>query len=103
MAELPRVADVEHLGRWLLRVTFTDALVREIDFAGTLDGVLPSLDDDWSFAEPSIDATAGTFCWANGIDLVPDVLRGDHHAADGASEPGGSPVAGDPLSRRVTL
>ena len=67
MAELPRVADVEHLGRWLLRVTFTDALVREIDFAGTLDGVLPSLDDDWSFAEPSIDATAGTFCWANGI------------------------------------
>jgi len=83
MARLPRVADVEHLGQRRLRVTFTDGLVRELDFAGSLDGVLSSLDDDPAFAEVSVEATAGTICWPNGIDLDPDVLHGDHQPASG--------------------
>jgi hypothetical protein len=83
MARLPRVTDVEHLGQRRLRVTFTDGLVRELDFAGTLDGVLATLDDDRAFAEVSVDATAGTICWPNGIDVDPDVLHGDHQPANG--------------------
>ena len=85
MARPPRVADVEHLGQRRLRLTFTDGLVRELDFAGSLDGVLSSLDDDRAFAEVLIDATAGTICWPNGIDLDPDVLYGDHQPANGRS------------------
>ncbi|HUY63751.1 MAG TPA: hypothetical protein VMV14_04465 [Acidimicrobiales bacterium] len=38
MSELPRVVEVEHLGNLSLRLTFSDGLVRELDFgAMTLD------------------------------------------------------------------
>ncbi|HWL43308.1 MAG TPA: DUF2442 domain-containing protein [Ilumatobacter sp.] len=77
MAALPRVTDVDHLGGRALRVTFSDGLVRELDFAGELPGVLATIDDDEVFADVSVDSVAGTVCWSNGIDLDPDVLHGD--------------------------
>jgi len=40
---LARVVAVEHLGDLRLLLTFTDGLVRELDFAGILDG--PVLDE----------------------------------------------------------
>jgi hypothetical protein len=75
------VTAVEHLGARQLRVTFSDGLVRELDFADALPGVLATIDDDAAFAAVSVDAIAGTICWPNGIDLDPDVLHGDHAAA----------------------
>lgn len=77
MTKLARVSDVEHLGGRVLRVTFTDGLVRELDLGGILHGVLSSIDDDEVFASVTVDATAGTVAWPNGIDLDPDVLHGD--------------------------
>ncbi len=83
MVRSPRVTDVEHLGERRLRITFSDGLVRELDFAGTLGGVLATLDDDAAFSTVSIDSVAGTICWPGGIDLDPDVLHGDHVPASG--------------------
>ena len=81
MAKLARVAAVDHLGARILRVEFTDAVVREIDFAGALPGILATIDEDDVFSTVSVDQTAGTASWPNGVDLDPDVLRGIETAA----------------------
>lgn len=81
MAELARVTAVEHLGARLLRVEFSDGVVRELDFAGQLPGFLATIDDDEVFATVAVDRVAGTISWANGVDLDPDVLRGREAAA----------------------
>ena len=86
MRTLARVTDVEPLGGRSLRVTFSDGLVRELDFASRLPGVLASIDDEASFAKVTVDSVAGTACWPNGIDLGPDVLHGDH-ASTSAVQP----------------
>jgi len=78
-----RVAEVEHIRARVLRVAFTDGLVRELDFDGALPGVLASLDDDTTFALATVDSVAGTVSWPNGIDLDPDVLHGDRPTASG--------------------
>jgi hypothetical protein len=82
---LPRVASVAHLGGRVLRVEFSDGLVRELDLEGALRGVLSTVDDDDVFATAGVDAVAGTVSWATGIDLDPDVLHGAHCAASGPS------------------
>ena len=43
--DLTRVTAVERLGARSLSITFSDGLVRELDFAGALPGVLASIDD----------------------------------------------------------
>ena len=68
-----------------LRVVFSDGLVREIDFAGALPGVLSTMNDDDAVSRVTVDRTAGTVCWSNGIDLDPDVLHGDQGPASGHS------------------
>ncbi len=78
---LARVTDVEHLGGRALRLTFSDGLVRELDFTDALPGVLAMIDDDLTFADAQVDPVAGTVCWPNGIDLDPDVLHGDQRSA----------------------
>ena len=50
MAHLPRIVNVQHLGVRVLRVRFDDGLSRDLDFAGTLDGVLANIDNDESLA-----------------------------------------------------
>ncbi len=81
MTTMARVVEVEHLGDRVLRVVFSDGLVRELDFAGALPGILASIDDDSVFATVDVDQIAGTVCWPNGIDLDPDVLHGDRTPA----------------------
>ncbi len=81
MAVLARVTKVEHIGTRTLRIVFSDGLVRELDFTGALPGVLATLDDDITFANATVDRTAGTVCWPNGLDLDPDVLHGDRQSA----------------------
>ena len=76
-----RVAEVEHLEARVLRVTFSDGLVRELDFAGELPGILAGIDDDAAFGSAMVDPVAGTVCWPGGIDLDPEVLHDDHESA----------------------
>jgi Protein of unknown function (DUF2442) len=84
VSELPRVVEVEHLGNLSLRLTFSDGLVRELDFDAVLQGgVLEPIRDPSVFGQVKIDDVAGTICWPNGVDLDPDVLHGDHEPASG--------------------
>jgi hypothetical protein len=81
MTALARVTTVECLGARAVRVSFSDGLVRELDFAGALPGVLSLIDDDVVFATATVDEAAGTVSWPVGIDLDPDVLHGDREPA----------------------
>ena len=83
MTVLARVQEVEPLDGRVLRVVFSDGLVRELDFAGVLTGVLASIDDDEQFAAAAVDPVAGTVGFPNGIDFDPDVLHGDADPAAG--------------------
>lgn len=86
MSRPARVVDVEHLGGHRLRLTFSDGLVRELDFSGVLvGGVFEPLNDPGLFAQVTVDEVAGTVVWPNGVDLDPDVLHGDHEPASGRS------------------
>jgi len=86
MARPARVVSVEYLGEFRLRLRFSDDLVRELDFAGTLTGgVFTPLEDAATFAQASVDHESGTVVWPGGIDIDPDVLHGDHEPAAGQS------------------
>ncbi|GJM38180.1 MAG: hypothetical protein DHS20C19_15470 [Acidimicrobiales bacterium] len=81
MSRLARVKSVEHLGGRVLRLTFTDDIVRELDFRDALPGILAAVDTDEEFSSAKVDPVAGTLSWPCGIDLDPDVLRGRSTAA----------------------
>lgn len=67
-----------------LRLTFTDGLVRELDFDPVLrGGVLEELRDPAVFRRVWVDEVAGTIAWPNGVDLDPDALYGDYAPAIG--------------------
>ena len=58
MSQLARIVDVEHLGEHRLRLTFSDALVRELDFseaARDWGGVLEPLCDPAFFGQVAVD------------------------------------------------
>jgi len=76
MSTLARVVGVEVLGEYVMRLTFSDGVVRELDFASTVTaGVLKVLADPKTFAAVSVDEETGTVTWPGGIDLDPDVLH----------------------------
>ena len=80
----PRIVEVVALEGLQLRLTFSDGLVRELDFDPVLrGGVLEEVRDPGVFREVAVDGVAGTIAWPNGVDLDPDVLHGDHAPASG--------------------
>ncbi len=82
----PRITDAEYLGDLRLRLTFSDGLVRELDFAARLNiGVVASLNDPAVFSQVMVDPVAGTIVWPNGVDLDPYVLNGDHAPVSGVT------------------
>ncbi|MCA1691091.1 MAG: DUF2442 domain-containing protein [Acidimicrobiales bacterium] len=86
MTRPARVVDVEDMGDFRLRLTFSDGLVRELDFDGVLEGgVFEPLRSRALFVQVSVDAVAGTITWPKGVDLDPDVLHGDYTPASGRS------------------
>jgi hypothetical protein len=77
----PRVTAVEPLEGFVLRLTFTDGLIREVDLSGDLWGPMAEpLRDPGYFAQVRVDPELGTVVWPNGYDLDPDVLHGDFEA-----------------------
>ena len=78
---LVRVREVGVVGARVLRVVFSDGVVRELDFAGCVDGLFSSLGVDEVFQAVVVDPIAGTVSFPGGINFDPDVLRGDAAAA----------------------
>ena len=74
---LPRINGVQHVADYRLRLSFTDGVVAEVDFASRIlgrGGVFKPLSDIGYFSQVRLDAEAGTIVWPNGVDFCPDVL-----------------------------
>jgi hypothetical protein len=76
ITSLHDVCDVEVLGHYRLRLTFTDGLVGDVNLShlSEQDGVFTPLHDPDYFAQVRLDPEIGTVTWPNGADLAPEVL-----------------------------
>ncbi len=71
-----KVTRVERLGEYRLRLTFSDAVVGDIDLADELWGeMFEPLRDIARFNRVSVDPELGTLVWPNGADLDPEGLH----------------------------
>ena len=65
---LPVVVGAAVVGDHVLRLLFSDGMVRDIDFsAERWTGVLEPLSDPAYFAEVTVDPEAGTVAWPDGM------------------------------------
>ena len=81
------VTQVEPLGDALLRVQFSDGVVREIDCSFLMHGTLgePLRDPDY-FRQVRVDEDSRTVVWPNGLDPSPELLH--DHGSPGTPPPG---------------
>jgi hypothetical protein len=82
-----RVTGVRVLEPPLLRVEFSDGLVREIDCGFLLHGTLgePLKDPDY-FRQVRVDDELRTIVWPNGLDPAPELLHGNFEPVAGATQ-----------------
>lgn len=80
---IPHVTKVELPYEHVMRLTFDDGVVRELEFlTGSNEGtVFAPLDDPDYFARVRVDPESRTVVWPNGLDLDPAVLHGDFEPA----------------------
>jgi hypothetical protein len=93
MTEMIRATEVEALEGYVIRVTFSDGAVKEIDLSEDLAearGVFVALRDPRIFSEAGINEVGGTVEWPGEIDLDPEVLYGLFE-----------PASGPPMRRRT--
>ena len=71
----------------MLRVEFSDGLIREIDCGFLLHGTLgePLKDPDY-FRQVRVDDELRTIVWPNGLDPAPELLHGEFAPADPATQ-----------------
>jgi hypothetical protein len=83
---LVRIASVEPLEGFVLRLRFTDGATHDVDLEAELWGPIfgPLRDDPALFRRVSVDEELGTIVWPNGADMDPDALR---------SSAGGAPLS----------
>jgi hypothetical protein len=80
----PHVKNAVALEPYVVRVTFADGEVRDVDIEPVLDGpVFQPLRDPGYFAQVRVDEHGQTISWPNGADIDPDVLYGTEQPADG--------------------
>jgi hypothetical protein len=74
-----RIRSVEPLEGFVLRLSFDDGTVREVDLEAELWGPVfdPLRRDPQLFRAVRVDEELGTIVWPNGADMDPDVLHGD--------------------------
>jgi hypothetical protein len=75
-ADLIEVTDVEVLGHYRLRLTFSDGRVGEVDVSDIRNkgNLFAALRDPEYFARVQVDPEVGTVAWPNGLDLAPERL-----------------------------
>ncbi|MBI4729037.1 MAG: DUF2442 domain-containing protein [Acidobacteria bacterium] len=76
MTAFVRVIAAAPVGKFVVRVTFSNGETREVDLEAFLHG--PIFDrvrnDPAFFNELGVDRELGTITWPNGADIDPDVL-----------------------------
>ena len=78
----PDITSVTPLAPYVVRVTFADGEVRDVDIEPLLSkGVFGTLRDPARFAEAHLDPESGVPAWPSGIDLDAEVIYGLHEAA----------------------
>lgn len=80
---IPHVEAVEVPRPHVIRLTFDDGLVRELEFVvGGHEGtVFAPFDDPDFFAQVAVNPENRTVVWPNGVDLDSAVLHGDFKPA----------------------
>jgi hypothetical protein len=78
-----RVAEVEPLDGFSLRLRFNDGSERVVDLESELWGPVfePLKADPDLFRQVRVDEEIGTIVWPNGADMDPDVLHGSRQPA----------------------
>ena len=76
MATFSDVVGAELLGGYLVRLTFADGTVGDVDLAYLVGRgpVFEALRDPGYFAKLHVDPDAGTIVWPNGADVAPETL-----------------------------
>jgi len=71
-----RIVSVEVVVDHVLRLTFADGCVKDVDVGPLLHGPIfePMREDPAAFQSVTIDPEWGTVVWPNGADICPDVL-----------------------------
>ena len=72
-----RITSVEPLNDFVVRLSFSDGIVRDLDLAPFLWGPVfePLREDLKLFRQVRVDRELGTIVWPNDADLDPDVLH----------------------------
>jgi hypothetical protein len=73
---LIEVTNVKVLGHYKLRLTFSDAMVGDVDVSDVRDkgNLFADLRDPAYFAKVRVDPEVGTIAWPNGLDFAPERL-----------------------------
>ena len=76
MSRLVRIKAVEPLQSYVVRLTFTDGAIKDVDLQPLLRGPVfePICRDRNEFLRVFVDPESETIAWPNGADLDPDVL-----------------------------
>lgn len=79
MRELKSVTAVELLSNYIVRLTFSDGVTKEVNLEPFLHGPIfePIRSNLDYFRSVYVDEDAGTIVWPNGADLDPNVLYYD--------------------------
>lgn len=77
------VTAVEVLDHFVLRVSFRDGSVGDVDMSERLRGPVfgPLRSDTALFGQARVDAQLGTVVWPNGADIAPETLYWEARAA----------------------
>jgi hypothetical protein len=91
--EMIRAVAVEVREDYVIRVSFSDGAVKDIDMSGELAearGVFKTLRDPQVFSQVRVNELSGAVEWPGEIDLDPEVLYGLFE-----------PASGRPMTRRT--
>jgi len=80
---IPHIENIEVPRAHVMRLTFDDGFVRELEFVSgsSRATVFAALDDPEYFAHVRVDPESRTVTCPNGLDLDPAVLHGDFESA----------------------
>ncbi len=71
----PKIKKLQYKGQFIYNILFEDNKTGDVDFAPFLWGeAFEPLKNKVIFQQASIDQTAGTIVWPNGVDIAPETL-----------------------------